>query len=58
MCYTAVIFNNAELHDRLTIRFYSQDDFDKIERLIELYRHDPNCKNLRVLRDVESIMFS
>lgn len=58
MSYTAIIFNNAELHDRLTIRFHSQEDVDKIERLIELYRLDPKCKNLRVLRDVESIMFS
>ena len=55
--YTAIIFNNAEIRDRLTIRFYQQDDTDRIERLITLYRTDPNCKNLRILRDVESVMF-
>lgn len=58
MNYTAIIFYNAELHDRLTVRFYAQDDVDRIERLIALYRHDPKCKKLRVLRDVESIMFA
>lgn len=55
--YTAFIFNNMEIRGRLTIRFYRQDDDGRIERLIDIYSHDPNVKNLRILRDVESISF-
>lgn len=58
MMYTLIIFNNAELNDRLTVRIYAQDAGDRIDRLITLYRNDPKCKNIRIMRDVESIMFA